>query len=472
MAEAHSAVAFSFAITHEGVNVDFDHEVLHLIWASGVRSWKKRFARFKNNVKCGVYPAPLHSLWPSIGVISAVHFSGFSLPFHLIERILAHLPRDSLNWQITACSLVGMGTWLSVTFSLRYALKLMLMYKGWMYESRARGSKISLTTRVWSCAVKVLSAGSKPMLYSYQGSLPRLPLPSVHDTIQRFLRSVRPIMNDEEYERVERLGKDFEKGIAVKLQRYLILKSWWSTNYVSDWWEEYVYLRGRSPLMVNSNFYGIDAILMYPTKIQAARAASIIHACLIYRRLIERQELEPILIQNLVPLCSWQYERVFNTTRVPGIETDRIVHYSDSKHIVVIHKGKYYRVPIYAHRRLLKPCEIEVQMNQILEDKSEPAPGEERLAALTASDRVTWAQARQTYFARGLNRTSLDTIERAAFIVSLDDFPYDFNENEPGSLDKYGRILLHGKGCDRWFDKSFTLCVGSNGRIGFNAEHS
>lgn len=26
---------------------------------------------------------------------------------------------------------------------------------------------------------------------------------------------------------------------------------------VSDWWEEYIYLRGRSPIMVNSNFYAM-----------------------------------------------------------------------------------------------------------------------------------------------------------------------------------------------------------------------
>lgn len=100
---------------------------------------------------------------------------------------------------------------------------------------------------------------------------------------------------------MEKLAKEFQQGIAVKLQRYLMLKSWWSTNYVSDWWEEYVYLRGRSPLMVNSNFYGIDAILMHPTTVQAARAASTIHSCLHYRRLIERQELEPVgrMIRNL-----------------------------------------------------------------------------------------------------------------------------------------------------------------------------
>lgn len=33
---------------------------------------------------------------------------------------------------------------------------------------------------------------------------------------------------------------------------------------------------------------------MHPTKVQAARAANTIHSCLQYRRLIERQELEPV----------------------------------------------------------------------------------------------------------------------------------------------------------------------------------
>lgn len=33
------------------------------------------------------------------------------------------------------------------------------------------------------------------------------------------------------------------------------------------------------------------------------------------------------MAQGMVPLCSKQYERMFNMTRVPGIETDRIVHY-------------------------------------------------------------------------------------------------------------------------------------------------
>lgn len=47
MAEAHSAVAFSFSITHDGYNINYNREVLNLVWDSGVRSWKKRLARFR-----------------------------------------------------------------------------------------------------------------------------------------------------------------------------------------------------------------------------------------------------------------------------------------------------------------------------------------------------------------------------------------------------------------------------------------
>lgn len=63
MAEAHQAVAFSFAITHEGWNVNYDREVLNLVFESGKRSWKKRLARIKAGIKNGAYPAHLESLW-------------------------------------------------------------------------------------------------------------------------------------------------------------------------------------------------------------------------------------------------------------------------------------------------------------------------------------------------------------------------------------------------------------------------
>lgn len=54
MAEAHQAVAFSFAITHEGVHVNYDREVLHVIWHAGIRSWSRSFRRILVSIICFV----------------------------------------------------------------------------------------------------------------------------------------------------------------------------------------------------------------------------------------------------------------------------------------------------------------------------------------------------------------------------------------------------------------------------------
>lgn len=48
----------------------------------------------------------------------------------------------------------------------------------------------------------------------------------------KYLESVRPLMNDEEFKRMTALAKDFELKLAPKLQWYLKLKSWWASNYV------------------------------------------------------------------------------------------------------------------------------------------------------------------------------------------------------------------------------------------------
>lgn len=68
-----------------------------------------------------------------------------------------------------------------------------------------------------------------------QHSLPTLPVPKLSDTIKRYLRSVRPLQDDETYAKTVKNAEEFENGVGKKFQRYLILKSWWSTNYVSDW---------------------------------------------------------------------------------------------------------------------------------------------------------------------------------------------------------------------------------------------
>uniref|UniRef100_A0A8C2K516 Carnitine O-palmitoyltransferase 1, muscle isoform n=1 Tax=Cyprinus carpio TaxID=7962 RepID=A0A8C2K516_CYPCA len=287
-----------------------------------------------------------------------------------------------------------------------------------------------------------------------------------------YLESVRPLLDDEQYKQMETVANDFKKDPAPKFQKHLKLKSWWATNYVSDWWEEYIYLRGRDPIMVNSNFYTMDLLYVIPTHRQAARAGNVVHAMLQYRRKLERGELTPLRALGIVPMCSFQYERMFNTTRIPGIETDFVQHLKDRKHLVVYHRGRFFKVWLYYGGRHLWPSELELQFQRILDDKSEPQPGELKLPSLTAGNRVPWARARLKYFTEGINQASLEAIETAAFFLTLDDEAHGYDPENIRSLDLYAKSLLHGKCYDRWFDKSFTLIVYKNGKIGVNTEHS
>jgi len=81
---------------------------------------------------------------------------------------------------------------------------------------------ITITLSVWYTTLMLL-----PQQVADQS-----PVLSVYGCGQ-YLQSVRPLMDDEKFKRMEHLVKEFEMGVGARLQKYLVLKSWWATNYVS-----------------------------------------------------------------------------------------------------------------------------------------------------------------------------------------------------------------------------------------------
>ncbi|XP_060636742.2 palmitoyl thioesterase CPT1C isoform X1 [Anolis sagrei] len=474
MAEAHQAVAFQFTVSPEGIDLQLSHVAFKEIYLSGVRSWKKKFNQLRNGFVTGVYPASPSSWLFMVTAILVTQYSRLDPSMGMIDKIKEHLPVSGYlsdqGMNILSAATFSTVLWLALIMTMRSILKMLLCYHGWMYEEHG---KMSNTTKIWLALVKMF-AGRTPMLYSYQASLPRLPVPALKDTMQKYLESIRPLTTDAEFQRMTALARDFEQTLGPRLQWYLKLKSWWASNYVSDWWEEYVYLRSRGPLMVNSNYYAMDFIYVTPTPVQAARAGNLVYAMMLYRRKLIQEEIKPSMVPNsVIPLCTAQWQRLFNTTRLPGLGLDTIQHLQDSRHIAVYHAGRLFRVSLYHNGKMLRPRELQAQFQSILGDPTPPSPGEEKLPALTAADRDPWARARNTFFQTGQNEQSLSIVEKAAFFVTLDTSEQGLRDPNPGhSLDAYAKSLLHGRCCDRWFDKSFTLIVYRNGKSGLNAEHS
>ncbi|CAK7299695.1 Carnitine O-palmitoyltransferase 1, brain isoform [Vulpes lagopus] len=471
MAEAHQAVGFRPSLTSDGAEVELSAPVLQEIYLSGLRSWKRHLSRFWNDFLTGVFPASPLSWLFLFSAIQLAWFLQLDPSLGLMEKIKELLP----DWGgqhhrlrgVLAAALFASCLWGALIFTLHVALRLLLSYHGWLLEPHGA---MSSPTKTWLALVRIFS-GRKTMLFSYQRSLPRQPVPSVQDTVRKYLESVRPILSDEDFDWTSVLAQEFLRLQASLLQWYLQLKSWWASNYVSDWWEEFVYLRSRHSLMVNSNYYMMDFLYVTPTPVQAARAGNAVHALLLYRHRLNRQEILPTLLMGMRPLCSAQYEKIFNTTRIPGIHKDYIRHLRDSRHVAVFHRGRFFRVGTHSQSGLLSPRALEQQFQRILDDPSPACPQEEHLAALTAAPRDVWAQVRSSLKVQA--EDALEAVEGAAFFVSLDSEPAGLTREDPAaSLDAYARALLAGRGHDRWFDKSFTLIVFSNGKLGLSVEHS
>lgn len=57
--------------------------------------------------------------------------------------------------------------------------------------------------------------------------------------------------------------------------------------------------------ILDSNYYGFDTLNENPTKNQAARAANVTWGALLFRRLIERQEVSPFAIAPRTKVPFW-----------------------------------------------------------------------------------------------------------------------------------------------------------------------
>jgi len=490
MAEARQAVGFRIGVSPDGkFQFDYDHDVFDLIVKSFKRTWIKCYAGWIMDLKNGIFPVKMELFLANTTLLTIIFLAGYDPTFGIMQYLVSWLNWCCSNWLnltegllwVISCLTSAVLTSFFWTGAIRFALRLLFTYQGWMFLSRDGWKKPSILLKLWLVTLQALcylrhlgskTKSGKPLLLAFQGSLPTLPLPSVKETVQRHLESVRPLCDDNEFNKFVQLSQEFESTLGKKLQRWLQLKWWTSDNYVSDWWEEYVYLRGRSSLMINSNYYTLDAIKKSPTPIQAARAGNLVHMAFQFRRQSAKQELTPIIVQGIIPMCSAQYDRFFNTTRIPGVETDTIMHLSDSTYVVVMHKGRFFRLCCYNKGQLLNSAELQKQIQGILDDLSPVDEGEEYLGVFTASDRVTWAEARNKFFNKGLNKDSLDIIEKAAFVLVLDEESYGYDPENDLELSRFGAAMLHGKCYNRWFDKSVQIIVGANGHIGLNGEHS
>uniref|UniRef100_A0A914X199 Choline/carnitine acyltransferase domain-containing protein n=1 Tax=Plectus sambesii TaxID=2011161 RepID=A0A914X199_9BILA len=383
------------------------------------------YNRFRNKV----WPLSAHSLLCTIGVISFLHFEAVNPSFGAIDYIQENFfpPIVGRNIVTLALSVVlfAVFVWFVFDQTLRYLISFALRYKGWVYDPVGRPS---VATRIYMLFIKLLQR-RETLFFSYQGVLPTLPLPTLQATVDKYLKSMRALLSDEEFDRQKKLADDFlSKGTATSLQMRLHVKWLSSKNYVTDWWKEIVYMRHRGSL-IKTNMAGVDVIFRRTTHLPAARAANLVVCNRMFENeIIHQQTMKPVTAGG-VPLCAMQYQDFHRTLRVPGVETDHMIKLDETaRHVAVYCKGCWYKVNIFAGDRLLKASEIERAFQMIIDSKPDPSPGEEHLSALTGGERAVWAKIRSEEFSSGLNKDALDAIESALDVIWFDEEFRNYDE--------------------------------------------
>ncbi|CAF3819412.1 unnamed protein product, partial [Rotaria sordida] len=128
--------------------------------------------------------------------------------------------------------------------------------------------------------------------FEYDDKPPSLPLPTLEHTLERYLDSVRAVVNDDEYVRTKKIVEQFAKGIGRELHEQLKanIEKHQERNWLTKWWDEEIYLKWRLPIAPTINMMGFSCLLPPKVDSQLTRACIHIYACaLVFETIYEER---------------------------------------------------------------------------------------------------------------------------------------------------------------------------------------
>ncbi|KAI0749339.1 acyltransferase ChoActase/COT/CPT [Daedaleopsis nitida] len=345
-------------------------------------------------------------------------------------------------------------------------------------------------------------------------SLPRLPVPDLHQTLRTYLKSLEPLLLEDEargglafgsaYEARHKIIEDFEHGLGQKCQQRLLeLDKSSPHNWLDDnIWLKKAYHEWREPLIVNSNWWlALEDDTMIPSAVrnpshegsgytgwQIRRAAWLVYRILDFMAQMKRNEVYPDTTRTGL----WFRHAALqfcNTCRVPQHGCDRFAPAPsatdpDAHKILVIAADWLYAVDVLdGHGEPLSPASIERKLCAIVRDvESRLAKGESAtpVSVLTTDNRDRWAENLKHLLSLSpANKTTFHTVTSSIFALSLDAYSYKLppcHGTSDADLKAHAHNVRSGHGArpgyNRWYDKPFTLIVEANTRAGVLGEHS
>ncbi|GAB6021932.1 hypothetical protein CHUAL_006094 [Chamberlinius hualienensis] len=354
------------------------------------------------------------------------------------------------------------------------ALKMDHIFRRTVTSSLKLGSSFFRSCQISPPVCRLLSSSTGQQ---QPQELPRLPVPTLKQTLEKYLQTVEPHLTNQQFENTKRLVNEFGKtgGIGEKLQDQLVKRYNESDNWLAEWWLKYSYLSYRQPLIIFSS----PGMVMPKFECKnfqdmIVTAARVILAALNYKQTVDEGRL-PLEMMGKAPLDMSQHGLMLGTCRIPFPECDILTYLPKNnppKHVIVAHNNHFVKVDVYDNQGL--PYSEEVLIDVIKEAVDKSSHPAVPIGILTAENRDTWAKVYKELRQNKKNAESLAEIQKSLFLVCFDQPNLSGNINPPTNS---ALQMIHGGGStlnggNRWYDKTVQFIVGSNGELGISYEHS
>ncbi|KAG9231687.1 Choline/Carnitine o-acyltransferase-domain-containing protein [Amylocarpus encephaloides] len=298
-------------------------------------------------------------------------------------------------------------------------------------------------------------------------TLPRFPLPDINALCNAFLTGVKAFATPSEFSNTIHAVEEFKRpnGPGRVLYDRAAVRA--ADPNVENWeWELQLqrgFLDRRVPLTPCTSFW-FSHPLSQRQHSQPERAALLTYTANKFKLKMEAGLVKPIVL-NEQELTTAFHPWIFNTVRVPGVDSDEMQRHPHNNYCVVFWKGHAFKLNLSVGNQPATCEELFAAFELILSQSVTRS----FVTIFTSDNRPSWAEARKCLQQLDpQNAASIATIEAAAFSVSLD-------EASPTTAAGRGRQFHFGGESDaanRWHDKSLQFAVCSNGVSGTIGEHT
>lgn len=302
--------------------------------------------------------------------------------------------------------------------------------------------------------------------FSYQDTLPKLPVPPLDHTKEKLIEWVEPLIQPSQFKQTRTVIERFfaSNGEAEKLQKQLHA---WDQSRKGSWltpfWDE-AYLTHRDGLPYSMNFNVLLENEAYKHRYSIMEMAGTISFLVteLYHQIID-EEIKPSKMKDM-PLDMGQYKKFFRSIRLPQKSRD-ITYVAEmdkrKNHVVFIYKNYIYQVQVTDDQGRIFPSDmITAAMKEAIQSEQDYGIN---VGLFTTAERDVAAHVYEKLRNSKVNKDLLQTIADALIVLSIDD--------ESESSEEAIRNLMLGV-TNKYFDKTIQVIITKNSEIGFNVEHS